>query len=169
VNGVSIRPAAADGVDFMWEMLYEAVHWPPENPEPKTSREVIFAIPEMSHYLEGWGRLDDVGFIAEDDVGGERLGAVWHRRMASEESGYGFVDEETPEIALAVAPGSRGGGIGGRMMDAIIESARTSGYEALSLSVEHTNPAARLYERHGFQTIEVRETDRLMKLNLRNR
>lgn len=165
---MNVRPATADDLPFMWEMLYEAVHWPPENPEPKPSREEIFAIPEMSHYLEGWGRPDDVGFIAEDDVSGRRLGAIWLRRMTSEDPGYGFVDGETPEISLAVTPGSRGGGIGGRLMDAIVESAGSSGHEALSLSVEHTNPAARLYERHGFRTIEARETDRLMKLDLRN-
>lgn len=165
---VSIRPATADDVDFMWEMLYEAVHWPPDNPEPKPPQAEIFAIPEMSHYLEGWGRPDDVGFIAEDDVSGERLGAVWHRRMTSENPGYGFVDEETPEIGLAVAPGSRGGGIGGRMVNTIIESARSSGYEALSLSVERANPAVHLYERHGFRAIKARQTDYLMQLNLRN-
>lgn len=169
MKSVSIRPAASDDVDLMWEMLYEAVHWSPENPEPKPSREEIFAIPGISHYLEGWGRPGDVAFVAVDGDGGERLGAVWHRRMTSEDPGYGFVDEETPELGLAVAPESRRGGIGGRLMEAIIASARSSGYEALSLSVDHANPAARLYERHGFRKIEARETDYLMQLNLKNR
>ncbi len=167
---ISIRPATADDVDFMWEMLCEAVHRPPGNPEPKPSRDKVFAIPEMSHYLEGWGRPGDVGFIAEDDVSGERLGAVWCRRMTSEDPGYGFVDEETPELlGLAIVPESRGGGVGGRLMDAVIATARSSGYKALSLSVERTNPAVRLYERHGFRVISTRDADNLMKLDLKNR
>lgn len=169
MKGSVIRPATMDDVGFMWEMLYEAVHWPSENPESKPSREEVFAVPEISYYLEGWGRPGDVGFVAEDGASGERLGAAWHRRMNPERPGYGFVDEETPEIALAVAPGSRGAGIGGRLVEAIIDAAWSSGYEALSLSVERTNPAARLYERHGFRTIETRETDHIMKLDLRSR
>lgn len=159
-----MRPATPDDLPFMWEMLYEAVYWPPERDEPKPTRQEIFAIPEMSHYLEGWGRRDDAGFIAFD--GDERVGAAWYRRTKALEPGYGFVEEGTPEIAVAVAPEQRGRGIGSDLLQALIAEARSSGHPGLSLSVDRINPAARLYERCGFHTVETRETDLLMKLNL---
>lgn len=164
MKSVSIRSATVDDVGFMWEMLYEAVHWPPERDEQKPSREEVSADPEISHYLEGWGRRGDVGFVAVE--GGERLGAAWQRLMTAEDPGYGFVDEETPEIAVAVVPEARGRGIGGLLMEAVIEAARSSGYEEISLSVDRTNPAVRLYELCGFRGVETRETDLLMKLDL---
>ena len=37
--------------------------------------------------------------------------------------GYGFVDEETPELTIAVVPGRRGEGIGHELLDGLIERA----------------------------------------------
>ncbi len=65
--------------------------------------------------------------------------------------GYGFVDEETPELAIAVVPSRRGRGIGEALLEALCERARADGYGALSLSVERDNPAlVSFYEEHGF-------------------
>ena len=64
--------------------------------------------------------------------------------------GYGFVDEQTPELTIAVVPSCRGKGYGRDLLEALLDKARAESYAAVSLSVEPDNPALHLYERHGF-------------------
>ena len=53
---------------------------------------------------------------------------------------------------MAVVPDARGRGVGGALLSACLDHARSRGWRALSLSVEDGNTAARaLYERHGFR------------------
>jgi GNAT superfamily N-acetyltransferase len=87
-------------------------------------------------------------------LGGFPVGAAWYRVFDAEEPGYGFVDERTPELAIAVVPSKRGHGIGDALLKALVASARAGGYERLSLSVEPGNPARKLYERHGFAVVD---------------
>jgi ribosomal protein S18 acetylase RimI-like enzyme len=54
-------------------------------------------------------------------------------------------------IDIAILPPWRGKGIGGGLMRDILERAAAS-KRAVSLYVEHHNPARRLYQRLGFQT-----------------
>jgi len=50
-----------------------------------------------------------------------------------------------------VAPGDRGNGLGGRLVSLLVESARQTGIETLTLDVRGDNVGAiRLYERLGF-------------------
>ena len=102
-------------------------------------------------YVIGWGREGDAGVIALDD--GFPVGAAWYRLFSADEPGYGFVDEGTPELAIAVVPSRRGRGIGELMLSSLLERARTDGYRQVSLSVERQNPALRLYEKHGFRVV----------------
>ncbi|MCB2093487.1 MAG: GNAT family N-acetyltransferase [Rhodobacteraceae bacterium] len=55
---------------------------------------------------------------------------------------------------LFVAPDVRGGGLGSRLIDDIIDCARACGYRRLILDTgEFMGPARRLYARHGFSPI----------------
>ena len=106
----------------------------------------------MTIFHEGWGRPGDTGLVGE--LESEPVGVVWYRLFTEAEHGEGFVDEATPELAIAVADGYRGRGVGRALMDAIHERARADGLERISLSVDEDNPAKGLYARLGYADYE---------------
>ncbi|HEU4594108.1 MAG TPA: GNAT family N-acetyltransferase, partial [Pyrinomonadaceae bacterium] len=82
------------------------------------------------------------------------------------DKGFAYLDDETPELAVAVSPEHRGRGVGTALMERLLSEA--SGlFAAVSLSVSPRNPARRLYERLGFETVEVRGGHPLMRMKLR--
>ena len=105
----------------------------------------------LTRYVDNWGRPGDVAVIAHDT--GNRVGAAWLRRFTASEPGYGFVDEQTPELSIAVVPSHRSRGLGRELMDALLEDAREAGYAQVSLSVEQDSPAVGFYERYGFEVV----------------
>ncbi|WP_437485927.1 N-acetyltransferase family protein [Sorangium sp. So ce1014] len=129
---------------LLWEMLYQAIHVPEGSPPPP--RDIVHR-PELSRYVQGWGQLDDLGVVALQE--GEAAGAAWLRRLTGALRGYGHVDDETPELAIALLPQHRGRGLGTRLLTSLLDTARNR-YPAISLSVSPDNPAIRLYRRLGF-------------------
>lgn len=105
----------------------------------------------LTRYIDNWGRPGDVAVIAHDT--GNRVGAAWLRRFKASEPGYAFVDEQTPELSIAVVPSQRNRGLGRELMDALLEDAREAGYAQVSLSVEKGSPAVGFYERYGFEVV----------------
>src|SRR3954470_15799274 len=83
-------------------------------------------------YVQNWGRNGDAGVIALQ--GPHPTGAAWYRLFKEREHGFGFVDERTPELTLAVVPSRRGGGVGTEMLTALLDRARADGHDAISLS-----------------------------------
>ncbi len=143
---VKLRPAGPGDEPFLRKMMYEAAAWNPDWPH----EEVIEALsnPILARYVDGWRRPGDAGVIAE--IGGEPVGAAWYRLFTSDRPGYGFVDERTPELGIAVVPLHRRRGIGTVLLESLIERARDEGYPALSLSVAPSNRSRMMYERAGF-------------------
>ena len=72
----------------------------------------------------------------------------------------------TPELAIAVVDGHRGRGVGTALLAAVHARARADGIDRISLSVDHDNPARRLYERLGYVALAEREDDDRMVLEL---
>lgn len=74
--------------------------------------------------------------------------------------GYAGVDlagEVADVMTIAVDPAQRGAGLGRRLLDWLVATARESGAAHLLLEVRADNPAAlALYERAGFARISVR-------------
>jgi ribosomal protein S18 acetylase RimI-like enzyme len=102
----------------------------------------------LERYVSGWGRRGDTALVAIDEF--QPVGAAWFRLFEQGEPGYGFVDEETPELTIAIVPSRRGKGLGEELLTSLIDQARKEGFARISLSVEPDNPAIRLYEHHGF-------------------
>lgn len=138
------RGADDSDLPFLERMFFAAADW---NPATAHGEQHWRADPMLEKYLGGWKRHDDFGFIVETE--GEPVGAVWMRYFQADDPGYGFVDEQTPEITIGVLEGSRGKGIGQMLLQAAVDAAPTS----LSLSVEDGNGAIRLYERFGFVAV----------------
>jgi ribosomal protein S18 acetylase RimI-like enzyme len=132
-------------------MLYEAAAWNPDWPRERMI--AALADPMLERYHRDWGREGDAGVIAELDR--EPVGAAWYRLFTAEEPGYGFVDEKTPELGIAVVPLHRRKGIGHTLLRALMVQAGEDGYQALSLSVAVHNRSRMMYERAGFE--QVRE------------
>jgi ribosomal protein S18 acetylase RimI-like enzyme len=157
-----IRPADTKDYPFLRQMLYEAIFIPEGETKPPLS---ILDAPEINKYVSGWKKTDDVGFIAR--IEGEDTGAVWARLFENAETGgYGFVDNETPELALAIYEKYRGMGIGTALMRALLKELKALGYKKLSLSVDKANRAVNLYKRLKFKVIKEQETDILMVKDL---
>jgi GNAT superfamily N-acetyltransferase len=143
-------------------MLYAALFWRPRPGWwPKI---VVLRRPDVSIYHRGWGRDGDVGYVAVE--GRRRVGAVWYRLFTEASHGDGYIDDETPELAIAVVPDARGRGVGRALMTTIHERARRDGLQRVALSVNEDNPAKRLYASLGYVDYEPGDGKERMVLDL---
>jgi ribosomal protein S18 acetylase RimI-like enzyme len=139
-----IRPGSRHDARFLRDMLHHAYYWREHVPQDPGEGSV-------QRYVMSWGRPGDAAVIAYDEAG--NVGAAWYRLFKEREPGYGFVDERTPELSIAVVPSRRGKGYGEELLAALLAQAKKDGFEQISLSVEPDNPALRLYERYGFRKV----------------
>ena len=158
---ISIREIKKTDHAFLEEMLYQMVFF--ENPDLKPPADKLISIPEISRYIR-YIKEYGGGIISMDN--NEPTGAAWYILFPEDDRGYGFVDDNTPEISMAVRESHRNKGIGAFLLKELIALARQNGRKTLSLSVDMKNPAVRLYERFGFKKIKQNITDRVMLLEL---
>ncbi len=146
----TITPATASDMPFLWAVLNDLAAQAGIGPlRYETETGSVFG-----KYLAGWGRAGDFGAVAHDQTR-HPLGAAWYRLFPAEVPGYGFVASDVPELSIGLLDHSRGQGIGGALLAALLQAAQEQGYRALSLSVDRRNPARRLYERHGFRDASI--------------
>jgi GNAT superfamily N-acetyltransferase len=156
---VKVRRAEAGDLPLLEDMLVEAANW---HPDWKLPRDEILRGSDFTHYLAGWPRPTDRGVVAEVD--GVPAGAAWYRLLTADDPGYGYVDDETPELSIGVVATYRGRGIGRLLLRELANAARAAGYRQLSLSVARRNHAKALYESEGYRTVESgRDSDTMLK------
>ena len=139
---VSIRPLKPAEYKLLDDFLYLSI-FQEEGKEP-VPRSVLND-PTVRLYIQDFGSAkDDYSLCAvrNDDV----LGIVWARNI----NGYGSIDGQTPELAIAVRPAYRGQGIGSALLAAMLQTLERAGYKSCSLSVQKLNRAHKLYFRFGF-------------------
>lgn len=159
---IAIRVLRSNEIDFLSDMLYEAI-FIPEGHEP-LPREVL-KDPSLSKYIDNWGKdRYDIALVAEVDQ--QLVGAIWGRLLTEESKGFGFIDNHTPELSMAVRAEFRNKGIGTKLIQAIASAYRELGVEYLSLSVDKANSATNLYKRLGCEIVEETATSWTMKKNI---
>ncbi len=147
-NRFELRAATLEDQPFLFDMLVEAVNW---NPERQLSREAVAADSGLAHYIDGWPLAGEIGLIAEGD--GQPIGAAWLRYFNGDDPGYGYVADDVPELSMAIIASWRRRGAGRALLRQIAERARSVGIRAISLSVERTNHAHRLYTSEGYRVV----------------
>jgi len=154
----TIRLADSADYSFLRQMLYAAIFIPEGEAKPPLS---FLDSPDLDKYLNGWMKATDCGFIGE--IEGEAIGAAWTRLFENAAAGgYGFIDNKTPELCLAVSEHCHGIGIGSALMKALLSELKCRGYKKISLSVDKANRAVTLYKKLGFKVVKEQNTDFLM-------
>jgi len=146
---ITIRPIKQDDIPFLWEMLYQAIYVSPGGPRPP--REILQRS-ELARYVRNWGQLGDIGFLAIDLASQKPIGAAWIRLFTAEMRGYGYVNDQTPELTVAVLPEYRWVGVGTRLIHELLALV-SADYSAVSLSVDPGSPALRFYKHLGFKPV----------------
>jgi ribosomal protein S18 acetylase RimI-like enzyme len=144
-----LRPVTPADEPFLWQMLYYAAHM---DEEGASSAEAARQNPFLAQYVTGWGKEGDLGFVAQA-ADGQLVGAVWVRLLTEDKQSASYVDDQTPELAIAVLPQWIGQGVGTRLLQHLLEAAQGR-FPALVLTVRANNPAVRLYQRRGFVVID---------------
>lgn len=144
-----IREIRQSEISFLDEMLYEAIYIP-EGGE-KLPKGIIHH-PDLYRYIKDFGQNGDTCFIAE--LQGELIGGIWTRLFSENGKGYGYVDEKTPELSMAVYKPFRRLGIGKQLLDKMLNKLTDLGYIQVSLSVDKQNHAFDFYIKHGFKILE---------------
>ncbi|ADK28667.1 GNAT family N-acetyltransferase [Corynebacterium pseudotuberculosis] len=119
---------------------------------------------ELSHnfindthfYVDQWVSKDG-GFIAWD-TNKIPAGGAWLLWGTSVNHGYGYVNEEIPEVAIAVEARFRGTGVASLLLKAAIALAQSLGAPGISLSVDKANTKAQqVYSHLGFSKVSFDE------------
>jgi ribosomal protein S18 acetylase RimI-like enzyme len=166
---VNVRPATTDDGPFLLDMLVHAAGW---HQDRLLTREGVLADPQLVHYVDGWPHRDDRGVVAElsrhqgELPTGTPVGAAWLRYLTADDPGYGYVDDDTPELVIGVADGFRRQRIGRSLLVALAADAHAADIEQVSLGVEQGNGAVALYRELGFETVSEGPDGRVMLLRL---
>jgi len=137
-----IRRGGPQDVPFLRSLLSHAYGW---------HVNVLETDLPVGRYVDGWGREGDAALVWMD--GGHRVGAGWYRLFRAGAPGHGFVDEETPELTIAVVPSKQRQGIGEELLRELLARARADGFGAISASVRSNDPDRANYEAEGFQPV----------------
>lgn len=153
-----IRPIIKKDRDVLQLATYYNLNWN----EERFTLEEVDSNTKFKQYFDSW-KASDFGFVAQRHQ--QIFGVVWLKFFSEDKPGFGFWDEETPELILSVFPEYRNSGFGKRLLKFAIEEAERREIPSISLSVEFGNEIAiKLYEKFGFRYLDG--TDGTMLLNL---
>lgn len=139
---IVIRRGGAQDVPFMRSVLTHAYGWHVNALDTEVP---------IGRYVDGWGRAGDTALIAME--GGHRVGAGWFRLFRASAPGYGFVDDQTPELTIVVVPSRQRQGIGQLLLAGLLEQAQADAFRTVSVSVERDDPDTSNYDAAGFEEV----------------
>jgi len=145
---ILLRESQNSDIAFLREMLYEAVFWRASDNKP--SFEEGLSYPGVSNALEDWGnREGDIAVVATVDS--TPVGVAMYRYWNDSNSIRGYFEEDTPVLVIGVHDDYRHQGIGGKMIQWLIQYASKHSISKISLCVSKDNYAINLYRQQGFQ------------------
>lgn len=153
---LQFRSLMPEDQDKLWHWLHLALWDPP--PAGLRPIEALQA-PGVRIYAEGWGKPSDVGVVAR--VGKTDAGACWVRLLPAG-VGLAWVDEQTPQLGIALEPEYQHKGFGRPLLQETLQAVAKAGYRQVSLTVHPDNPAQFMYESCGFRKVERRHAYHLM-------
>ena len=153
-----IREMRKEEYCLLNNFLYEAIYIPDGvEPPPKS----IINSPELQEYIFEFGkRKHDKALVAETQ--GKIVGAIWVRIM----NDYGHIDNDTPSLAMSVSKEYRGLGIGSSLLKELLSALKSAGYLKISLSVQKSNYAVKMYKQAGFTVVDENSEEYIMVVNL---
>ena len=153
-----IREMRSEEYCLLSDFLYEAIYIPEGiEPPPKS----VIECPELQEYIVEFGnRKHDKALVVE--MQGNVIGAIWVRIM----NDYGHIDNDTPSLAMSVYKKYRGLGIGTSLLKQLLQVERLAGYSKISLSVQKSNYAVKMYEKVGFTVADENNEEYIMIVNL---
>ena len=142
-----LRKSEPTDIQFLREMLYEAVFWRAGVNRP--SLEEGLAYPDVGKSLANWGKRDgDTAVLATVDA--MPVGAAWYRFWRDDNFIRGYIDKITPVVVIGVHRDHRQQGIGTKLMGWLIDAASKQAIQRISLMVSKDNHAIHLYRQQGF-------------------
>jgi len=143
------------------EFVYQSIFQRDEtNPIPRTALDD----PKIKAYYENFGRDGDYCIVAF--LNDNPIGCVWTRIIIGDITGFGNIDETTPEFGISLLKEHRGQGIGTRLMESMLTLLRSKGYKRTSLAVQKDNYAIKMYQNIGFKIIKEMDEEYLMLYDL---
>ena len=144
---ILLRDSQHSDIPFLRKMLYEAVFWRATANKPSFEEGVAY--PEVSKALADWGERDgDTAVVAT--INSIPVGAAWYRYWTDDNFIRGYIEEITPVIVIGVQREYRHQGIGGKMIEWLIDYASKHSIQKISLMVSKDNHAIKLYRQCGF-------------------
>jgi ribosomal protein S18 acetylase RimI-like enzyme len=142
-DGCKLRPATDDDLEFLYRVYagtradeMAIVPWTDEEKE-SFLRQQFNA--QRTHYLANYAGARYEVILVDDQPAG-RLYLHWR-------------EDELRIMDIALLSEYRGRGIGGRLMQDLLDEAAAAG-KRVRIHVECNNPARRLYDRLGFRQID---------------
>ena len=117
----------------------------------ETDVQIVLDNPDLARYIENFGRDGDCAVVARNDA--KIIGIAWARLWTPDDHGFGWIDEQTPEMAIAIEAKFRGQGVGARLIESLKSELRAKNATQISLNVRADSPAVRLYRTLGFEEI----------------
>ncbi len=109
-------------------------------------------IEELAEVGDEWVDLINHDLIIVAEIQGELVGQIQLERLEDDAT------QHVCEIGIIVDPDYRGKGVGSRLLEKAIKTAKHLGFEKICLSTFHTNSnAISLYKKFGFQELGRRK------------
>lgn len=142
-----LRASKQSDMPFLQKMLYEAVFW--RASASKLSFEEGLTLPDISKSLADFGKRkgDSCVVTTLDSL---PAGAAWYRYWTDDNFIRGYIEKTIPVLVIGIHSDYRHQGIGGKMIQWLIDYASKQAIPKISLSVSKDNYAIHLYQQQGF-------------------